>query len=349
MTVSEQRNASQSRFSNATFENTPGPDDPKTQRKVRRLFEMMEWLRVKERGTLEMAEMFGVPQRTIQRDLEDLRAMNVGLEELPGHRYRIAGKIATFRPVEALAVHAATRLLYHHAATKNRDYLLALDKLLLSLPDSIREVVRGSTQDFAPQLRDDRVLETVTSAWVDRKYIAFDYLSPNGQSERRELAVYFVEISRANLAPYAIGFERLKRGEIRTFKLSRMKHVTPLSDAYLIPPDFDPRRYLSDAWGVVGGQTEVLTVTLRFAQEVVYRLLEGGYPNLTVEEIGRSDGSVTVKVRAGMDTSGLPRELMPWVLGWGPRVEVLGPPEVRTHWLNEARAVVERFGSQNES
>ncbi|WP_425148719.1 helix-turn-helix transcriptional regulator [Deinococcus sp.] len=322
--------------------------EPATRRKVRRLFDITELLRIKARSSLELAQMFGVPQRTVQRDLEDLRDMGLGLEAASGHRYSLPRAALPFRPVEALAVHAATRLLYHHAASKNRDYLLALEKLTQSLPTSLHEVVTRSIQNLTPQLTDDRVLELVATAWVDRRYLSFEYKSPAGQHERRELAVYFVEISRSNLAPYAIGFERRKRGEIRTFKLSRMKHVTPLDDSYTIPPDFDPRLYLTDAWGVVGGQTEVVTVTLRFAWEAAYRVLEGGYPNLTVEKLGRPDGTVIVKVRAGMDGSGLPRELMPWILGWGPRVEVLEPPNVRAHWLSEARAVLERFGRETE-
>lgn len=241
-------------------------------------------------------------------------------------------------------MHAATRLLYHHAASRNRDYLVALEKLTSGLPPSLQDVVRRSVQNLTPQLRDDGVLERVAIAWTDHRYIAFDYVAPNGVPERRELAVYFVEISRSNLAPYVIGFDRQKRAAIRTFKLSRMKHVTMLGDTYDIPADFDPRLYLTDAWGVVGNQTESVIVTLRFTQEVAYRVLEGGYPNLTVEEMGSTDHSLIVKVRAGVDYTGLPRELLPWILGWGPRVEVLDPPEIRAHWLKEAQAIVEKFG-----
>lgn len=322
--------------------------EPSTWRKVRRLLYLMDVLRSKERSTQELARLMGVSQRNVQRDLDDLRAMQIGLQNPSDFRYRLDGQLPSLRPVEALAVHAATRLLYHHAASKNRDYLLALDKLTHSLPASLHDVVSRSTQHPSAPLVDDRVLEIVTSAWVERRWVRFDYLTPQGVREPRELAVYFIEISRANLAPYAIGLERLKRGEIRTFKLSRMRLITPLEGGYVIPDDFDPRLYLTDAWGVVGGQTEVVTVTLRFAPEAAYRVLEGGYPNMTVEELGAQDGSVTVKVRAGIDKSGLPRELMPWILGWGPRVEVLDPPHVRAHWLAEARAVLKKFGGEDQ-
>ena len=318
-----------------------------TWRKFERLLTVMELLQSKERSALELAAYFNISKRSALRDIEDLKKLGRDIQPVGQHAYRLPGQVPPFRPVEALAVHAATRLLYHHAASRNRDYLLALDKLTATLPESIREVARASTVDFAPQLPDDRALEVVTNAWVARQYISFVYIAPGKSPERRELAVYFVEISRSNLAPYAIGFDRLKRGQIRTFKLSRMKGVTLLPDTYEIPPDFDPRLYLSDAWGVVGNQREVVTVTLRFAPEVAYRVLEGGYPNMTIES--NDAQGLTVKVRAGTDNSGLPREFLPFVLGWSSRVEVLDPPNVRAHWLAEARAVLEQFGGETDS
>lgn len=310
--------------------------------KVRRLFKTVDLLQLRGWSAQELADKLGVPKRSVLRDLQDLRKMDLGLEGPENNLYSMAVRAPHLRPVEALAVHAATRLLYHHAASKNRDYLIALEKLTSGLPVSLQDIVRRSVQNLSPQFRDDGVLERVATAWTDRQYIAFDYLAPNGVPERRELAVYFVEISRSNLAPYVIGFERQKRGAIRTFKLSRMTHVTMLRDTYEIPADFNPRLYLSDAWGVVGNQTESVIVTLRFAQEVRYRVLEGGYPNLTVEQDDPERG-LTIKVRAGVDYTGLPRELLPWILGWGPRVEVMDPPGIRAHWLQEARAVVAKF------
>ncbi|PYE49956.1 helix-turn-helix transcriptional regulator [Deinococcus yavapaiensis] len=314
--------------------------------KVKRLLELMELLRLRERTVRELADWFGVEQRHIQRDLQDLQEIGAGLEYVHPHRYRLVGTPESLRPVQALAVHAATRLLYHHAATKNKQYLLALEKLALSLPNSVQDIARRSTQDFRPQLVDDRVFEAVASAWFDRRVVAFDYASPTGEVEHLELAVYFVEVSRDDLAPYAIGFERLKRGEMRAFKLSRMRFVTLLTDTYEIPQDFDPRAHLTDAWGVVGGQTDVVTVRLRFAAEAAYRVLEGGYPSLTVEHIGASDGSIVVSVVASVDETGLPRELLPWLLGWGPRVEILTPENVRRQWLEEMRETLRRYGGE---
>ena len=40
---------------------------------------------------------------------------------------------------------------------------------------------------------------------------------------------------------------------------------------------------------------------------------------------------------APLDGSGLPREVLPWIYSFGPRVEVLGPAHIRKHWLGELR------------
>lgn len=92
--------------------------------------------------------------------------------------------------------------------------------------------------------------------------LSFAYQKPSGELETgNELCVYFLEISRSNLAPYVIGLAR-KRGKIRAFKLSRMRALEVLRDTYEPDETFDPTAFLSDAWGVVGG-TETLTVQVR--------------------------------------------------------------------------------------
>lgn len=38
-----------------------------------------------------------------------------------------------------------------------------------------------------------------------------------------------------------------------------------------------------------------------------------------------------------------PLEILSWVQGWGPRVEVLAPENLRRRWLEEARQVLEEY------
>ena len=109
---------------------------------------------------------------------------------------------------------------------------------------------------------------------------------------------------------------------------------------------------VSYAWGVVGTQGQVAeTITLRFRADAAYRILKGAYVQMS-GPISHPDGSITASVAAPVDSSGLPREALPWIFSvldrtapigpvrFGPRVQVLSPPHLREYWLGELRAAV---------
>ena len=45
---------------------------------------------------------------------------------------------------------------------------------------------------------------------------------------------------------------------------------------------------------------------------------------------------------------GVPWEVLAWVQSFGPRVEVLSPPELRRLWLEEAERVLALYGNRQE-
>ena len=310
--------------------------------KAQRLTGLLELLRLKAWSTKELATRFGVPIRTVQRDLKSLKESGYDVLSPSRGLHTLDASGSGLNPVEALAVHAAVRLLYHHSPTRSSYYRSALEKLAARLPEPARGVAAASAQDLRAR-PDDRALELVARAWFEGKVLAFDYRSPTGSGKWRpnELEVYFVEISRDNLATYAIGFERSFHKRVRTWKLSRMKNTRLLNDTYIIPVDFDPKLYLSTAWGVVGTSGgPPATVKLRFRGESAERILEGGYPNMTVEGVG---DAVLAEVVVGTDDSGFPLEILPWVRSWGPQVEVLGPEDLRERWLDDARSLTSLY------
>ena len=313
----------------------------KTLGRVERLIDMAQKLQARPRTTAELAQEYGITQRSVQRDLEALRSLDyhVSPPDLR-KRYLIEKRGGAMLAPHALVAYAAIRLAYHHSPSHNRHYRDALAQISLDLPERIRYILNASVLEQTGSAVGERELEKVAQAWLEGRILAFDYLKPGGDLDRgNRLAVYFLEISRSNLAPYVIGLEQ-RRGLIRTFKLSRLRSLEVLNETYEPDDYFDPREFLSDAWGVVGSQNPV-TVQVRFAPEAAYRLAEGGFPNATFNK--QADGSVLAEFRAGTDATGLPRELMPFLLGWGPRVEVLAPPQVRTHWLSELREALQRY------
>ncbi len=308
--------------------------------KAQRLLEILELLKRKERTSKELADWLSVPIRTIQRDIKELKEQH-SIEYTEKNTYFIREVGSNLNSVEALAVHAAARLLYHHSPTGNRFYKSALEKLANMLPEPVKAIALRSVTDLSNRSGDDRTLEICARAWFEGHVLAFEYLSTHGSGNWRpkQLEVYFIEINRNNLAAYAIGFERSYHKRIQTWKLSRMRNAQLLNDRYTIPKDFDPQHYLSTAWGIIGtsgGPT--VTVKLKFNKEATSRIREGGYTNLEIKET-YPDSAILVEVLCGSDSKGFPLEILSWVQSWGSKVEVKEPENLRQRWLEEAQHV----------
>lgn len=292
-------------------------------------------------------------QRDVQRYLRELEDMGLDLRVNPSNSRQVfippPGRDGLL-PLEALALHAATRMLYHHAP--NRTYRKALERLVGFIPSRVRHVVNNSLADVSDRTREDIALEMAARAWFGGYRLGFTYKSANSKSgvaHENVMEVYFIEIHRSNLGVYVIGKEVAHHNKVITLKASRMIKPRVLEDQpYEIDPMFDPRAYLDGALGVVGrSDGRVVEVHLRFAPEAKERVLERDLANLEIGgELG--DGRLEATLRAGVDKSGLPREALAFALSWGPRVEVIGPPEVRAHWLEEIRTAFERYESKED-
>ncbi|MCS7194446.1 MAG: WYL domain-containing protein [Meiothermus sp.] len=315
-------------------------------KKAQRLLEARELLLARPYTAQELARALGVHKRTALRYLlEDLGAIET---ERDGRspRYQLL-QSQELSPVEALVTHSALRLLYHHTPGYEPTYFSALNKLARRLPMPAQELALKSTRDlqWRSLIHKDQglAMATVAEAWFRRQLLEFDYLKPGGSGRPRKnlLEVYFLEVSRTNLGMYVIGYERGYHKALRTYKLSRMRRVRLVGEpgAYTIPKDFDPREYLSNAWGVIGSSGRPpVEVRLLFRPEAVYRVEEGGYPNLQIIQ-KHPDGSLEVSITTGTDNDNFPLELLSWVQSWGARVEVLAPENLRRRWLEEARQV----------
>ncbi|GLV48846.1 DNA-binding transcriptional regulator [Thermus sp. LT1-2-5] len=311
--------------------------------KAARLLQLIERLSLRPHRVSELARQFGISERTVERDLEALVLQGYPLERVSRGLYRIPDRPPPLHPVEALALFAAGRLLYHQAPT--RQYGAALEKLARMLPEPLRDLLLRSTQGLAERRGDSRNLEMVARALLERRVLAFEYRSGGSKNWRpKELLVYFLEANRTNLGLYAVGYERSYHRSVLTFKLSRMRNARLLDEDYELPKDFDPNQYFRQAWGVVGVRQEAVDIRLRFAPEAAWRVLEGDYPGLEIER-ELPDGGLLARLKAAPFKGGVPWEALAWIQSFGPRVEVLAPEELRALWLEEARRVLEKASS----
>jgi predicted DNA-binding transcriptional regulator YafY len=338
-------------FSRTTDE--ADPNDPKTWKVSLRLIEMERLLRAKPRKTSELAEYFGWSQRQTQRHIKhNLSKWQIEHDPDSDSYWIVAPPRAQLNEVQALAAHAAVRMLYHHTPGYNAHYIETLNFLAQYLPPFAREIAQQTTTHLRQRADDlqrahdeGRTLEIVAQAWFQRRVLAFDYVSPGGSGALRhkELQVYFIEVSKANLALYAIGYERSWHKEVLTFKLARMQNVMLRSETFAeVPSDFSPQDFLANARGVIGDH-QPIDVQLKFDGGLRSWFEENHFPGV-IEQTTDLDGSLVFTIRTGTNKKGEPQELIPWIRGFGAKVEVLGPPAVRAAWLAEAEAITKRFG-----
>lgn len=304
-------------------------DDDRIKSKAARLRRIEHRLYNAPQGlrAIDLARDCGVARRTIYRDLMALDEMGVPVWEDRG-RFGIdrAAYLSTVRLNlnEAIALYFAARLLAHHSDEHNPYIVSALDKLAAGLPDHAisAHIARVADLVRSRPIRGEYVhtLETITRAWADRRVVRLRYRAPNREATEREVAPYFVEVSRNGPGAYVIGFDQL-RGAIRTFKIERVEHATVLDTSFEIPADFDPYTFLANAWGVM--DDTAVDVQLRFTAEAAPRVRESMW-HQSQRLVERDDGGCDL-----MMTIGGVREVLPWVLGWGAEVEVLEPAELR--------------------
>lgn len=312
--------------------------------KTKRVQAILELLQDAECTSAEIVRRLRLgPQqrRTVQRYLAELDAQ--GEIECVQGRYRRKRKPSQLNPVQALAVYSAARMLFHHAAEYNEHYLSALEKLARDLPEPARRVASQANEVYKARRggRTSLAFEVAAQAWLDGRVLRCQY-----QSQRRttplELEIYFIEVSPRNREAYAIGVNRLHRtSQPYVYRLARMQAPSLSDQTYTIPEDFHPLRFLSNAWGIMAG--EPVRVELFFSPTVRQRIQEEYFSTLAEPLMILSTGHTRVVLEVGHWL-----EMVPWILGWGPEVEVISPPELREQIARSLSRAAALYGSQND-
>ena len=296
----------------------------------------------------EIARLLEVNRSTVNRYLPDL-PQHIYIDDMDGSRWKIDRQAylvnVRFNLNEAMAVHLASRLMATRMDRSNPHAASALNKLGLALqslaPLISRYVTRSAIKLEGEDQKQDPVylqaLEKLTLAWAEsRKVQVWHRSDRNHEIKTYVYSPYYIEPYAIGQSTYVFGFSE-PPGEIRTFKIERIERVELLRETYSIPEDFDPFELLSDAWGIWYTSGEPEQVTLLFQQRAAQRVGETRWHRSEQVQI-REDGRLLW--RALIDE---PREMLPWVRGWGADVEVLEPEWMRKEISQEVFNMVKIY------
>jgi len=283
----------------------------------------------------ELASRFEVDIRTIYRDLEALGTdLEVPVTKEKTKWKLIEGYVLPAIPLtvpEALNIFLAARLMLKYSNHYDPNIESTFQKLGAVVPAPLREEVRKTTDWMRGLPKNELYLKNLVKlaeAWMSQRQVKITYQSLEAKKPTERLIdPYFIEPAAPGHASYVVGYCHLNK-EIRVFKVERITSAELTSEKYKIPADFDANKYFASAWGIVV-QKEIKTVKIRIKDPEIMRILSETiwHPSQSFKK--QKDGS-TVMTLLVNDTY----EFFSWLMGWGEKIEVLEPREIREKIIN---------------
>jgi predicted DNA-binding transcriptional regulator YafY len=217
----------------------------------------------------------------------------------------------------------------------------AAAKIESSLPLGLRAALGGLIQNMAmrpgPVARHNSLQETyrlVQRTIARREALDAVYISFHDAGQiRTRLEPYWLWFCER--AWYVIG-RSSKHRAVRTFKLGRFKSLAPSGSRFKVPHGLSLEKHLGNAWRMMRGDKSY-EVQLKFSPLVGPNVAEVNWhksQRLRWDDDGAVWFSATVD---GLD------EIAWWVIGYGPEVEVIQPPELRDRLAAMARRMVSLY------
>jgi proteasome accessory factor B len=281
---------------------------------------------------IALAEDIEVTTKTIQRDIDFMRDRLHLPIAYNGMRqgYEFTRQVESFPLVELSEAELVSVFVAQKALESSRGTVFeqplrsAFEKLVSGLEGRVTLSwqdleERVSFRNFPLVPADLEVFQAVGDAVRRGVMLEFDYKKLNAFGyERRKVEPYHL----ANILNqwYCFGHD-LKRGQIRTFVLGRMRKAAAGTQTFTRPRNFRLEEHLRGSFGVFAKEGGTATHTVRlhfdaFASQLVRE--RQWHPGQSIQEL--AGGELELKLLLGNLA-----EIEPWVLGWGAHVKVLRP------------------------
>ena len=312
----------------------------------------------------QLAEEFGVSERTIQRDFEILEELGFPIhhEEDPyGKRFwRMPVDFFRTGPLvlsltEALSLHLADRLLAPLAGTHFADGLQGvLDKIRRLVPtealdyfaqlDETIHVRRIGVTDYSGQAD---TIRTLSDAAQRERTVEITYRSLwRGAQYITRFDPYGLVYCNGDL--FAVGRSH-RADDVRIFKVTRVLAADATEDSFERPEDFSLERQFRDSFGITQSAGEPVEIVAKFygpvAGLVEERLwhesqqLEWLPADATLFEQAPNEPEALIATFRLANTV----EFKQWIKGFGDQAEVLRPKSLREELRAELLAAARRY------
>ncbi|HHX50811.1 MAG TPA: WYL domain-containing protein [Clostridia bacterium] len=305
-------------------------------------------------NTPQLARMWEVHTRTIERDIEYMRD-RLGAPLAYDYRrkgYYYAGEFClpplNLTEDEMSTLFLAQKLLAQCAGTPLEDPVRsAFEKIRLSLPQSFSldfsSLEQSVSFNVEPLRGDETYLtgayQSLKLAVQNRTTVWMRYFSLS-RNETRERQVDPYHLRYYQGAWYLIAFCHLRQ-EIRIFAVDRIRELRHTGEEFEPLPGFSLQAYLEGSLGIEVGAYSQEVVILFDSHQARWIRERQWHPSQVLEP--RSDGSLTLR----LTVSGL-GEVKRWVLSFGRHAEILSPRSLRQQIEEEIQAMVSQYSQRKK-
>ncbi len=286
-----------------------------------------------------------VDKKTISRDIDSLSGICfISEEERNGKTYYTADKFRlrdiTFTSPELISLAFLLELLKpYQYMTMGKTAQELIHKLLDNTTNLNREFIKHfngmvtiNTNDYISDEVNPEIEERLQTAIRHKTKVRIIYHSFGGDEDTiRIIHPYELMINDGALS--VVGFCEL-RNDIRDFRVSRIKAITPLEETFIIPSDYFLKKARSKFIHLSGNVVEQIILsfegpTAKYIQE---------YEADLADEIVETDTGIQfIRDTAVTD------ELVRWILQFGSGVRVLNPPHLKEKIRQELIKNLEQY------
>ena len=298
---------------------------------ISRLFEIVYLLLERRSVTArELAERFEVSPRTIYRDVDALAQAGIPV-------YADRGQGGGIRLMEQFVLNKSL------LSVKERRELLAsvqgmqavreeevqpLLEMLSSLFGAERE--DWIEVDFSPWTSSGELgkyFQLLKEAILNRQVVCFSYSAANGSTVERTAEPHRLFFRGYDW--YLLAWCRI-RSDFRYFKLTRMRGLA------MLPEHFE-KRNIPERESAYEQPDSQIELTVRASPRMAYRVYDEFPPDFWEKE---ENGSFLIRFAMPQN-----EWLYSYLLGYGPELEVIAPPQVREELLERAEKILRNYKS----
>lgn len=313
--------------------------------RIARVLRLLNLIRSGSRNAAGLAQELECSERTVYRDLEVLQFAGIPWffnEKLQRYEVRPDFQFPTINLTdhETIGLVVASKAAVVEGLNIGGGVAATTEKLSASSPrkgkliEDASRLIHVLDLQLADHSRHGETIATAQRGLINGHQLKGTYQSPY-QEKSVKLILHGLRLCLVKQAWYLLAIEHGKE-RIKTYRITRFKSLRETERSSEVPGDFDLKEFFGNAWAVYRGE-ETFTVRLKFSAIGASLVTETKWHHTQKVQRHR-DGSATLTFKV----DGL-AEITYWVLGWGDRVTVLGPPELKSRVIEKLQASLEKY------